>query len=126
MALPSTAKPIGFIATADRARATAFYRDTLGCRLVGEDRFAATFDMAGLTVRLTPIPGHKPTAHTVFGWSVADIDAAVRALSAKGVKFSIYEGFGQDALGIWTSPDGKAKVAWFPDPDGNVLSLTQF
>jgi catechol 2,3-dioxygenase-like lactoylglutathione lyase family enzyme len=125
MSLPATAKPMGFIATADRARATPFYRDTLGCRLVSEDQYAATFDMAGLTVRLTHVPGHKPTPHTVFGWSVADIEAAARALAAKGVKFTLYEGFGQNSLGVWTSPDGKAKVAWFPDPDGNVLSLTQ-
>ncbi len=59
------------------------------------------------------------------GWEVPDMTRAVQALHAKGVVMTIYEGFGQDALGIWTSPDGKTKVAWFTDPDGNVLSLAQ-
>ncbi len=71
------------------------------------------------------MPDCTPSAHPVLGWQVADIAAAAEALAAKGVAFTIYPGMGQDALGIWTSPDGAAKVAFFPDPDGNVLSLTQ-
>ncbi|WP_333586771.1 VOC family protein [Phenylobacterium sp.] len=76
-------------------------------------------------VRLTALPDYKPHPHPVFGWDVQDIAVAARALGERGVKFTIYEGLGQDDLGVWTSPDGKAKVAWFNDPDGNVLSLSQ-
>lgn len=61
----------------------------------------------------------------MFGWNVSDIVAAAKDLRARGVAFTIYDGMGQDELGVWTSPDGKAKVAWFSDPDGNVLSLSQ-
>lgn len=71
------------------------------------------------------MPDHRPSAHPVLGWQVPDIEAAVEALAARGVDMNVYEGMGQDDLGIWTSPDGKAKVAFFNDPDGNGLSLTQ-
>lgn len=67
---------------------------------------------------------YKAGPHPVLGWDVGDIRAAIEALRGKGIEFTIYEGFGQDELGVWTSPDGKAKVAWFADPDGNVLSLS--
>ena len=71
------------------------------------------------------MPDHQAHPHPVLGWNVDDIAGAVEALTNNGVTFTIYEGMGQDALGIWTSPDGKAKVAFFTDPDGNVLSLSQ-
>ncbi|MCR5879196.1 VOC family protein [Phenylobacterium sp. J367] len=74
---------------------------------------------------MTALPDYKAGAHPVFGWNVEDIVGAVRDLQARGVALTIYEGLGQDELGIWTAPDGKAKVAWFADPDGNVLSLSQ-
>lgn len=121
----ANASSIAFIVTLDRAVAEAFYGDTLGLpRLPGDD-FAALFDLAGVKLRLTEVPAHTAAMHPVLGWEVADIVATVEALTAKGVRFTIYDGMGQDALGIWTAPDGKAKVAFFPDPDGNVLSLTQ-
>jgi catechol 2,3-dioxygenase-like lactoylglutathione lyase family enzyme len=127
MSLPTGSPPVCFVLTADRARARLFYADVLGLRLLGEDVHAATFDLGNRTpLRLTQIEGHKPNGHTVLGWHVADIAAATRALTAKGVSFTIHDGFGQDADGVWHSPDGGAKVAWFCDPDGNVLSLTQF
>lgn len=86
-----------------------------------------TFDLGGgAAMRLTDLPDHKAQSHTVLGWNVPDIHAAAGALKAKGVTFTIYQGFGQDADGIWSPPGGGAKVAWFTDPDGNVLSLTQF
>jgi catechol 2,3-dioxygenase-like lactoylglutathione lyase family enzyme len=126
MSLPTAAAPVCFVLTADRARSKPFYADVLGLRLLGEDGHAATFDLGNRTpLRLTDLVGHKGLGHTVIGWNVADIVGAVRALAAKGVKFTVYDGFGQDADGIWHSPDGGAKVAWFPDPDGNLLSLTQ-
>jgi hypothetical protein len=81
----------------------------------------------GVTVRVVDVSsmkGFKPAAFTILGWTVADIDAAMSALKNKGVTFERYEGMGQDARGVWNAPSG-AKVAWFKDPDGNVLSVTQ-
>jgi predicted enzyme related to lactoylglutathione lyase len=122
-----TADPVAFVLTADRARAKPFYAGALGLPILTEDDFAVTLDLGrGATIRLTDLPGHEPGQHTVLGWGVADIGAAVAELRAKGVTFRIYEGFGQDADGIWSPPGGGARVAWFSDPDGNVLSLTQF
>ncbi|TFU05734.1 VOC family protein [Polymorphobacter arshaanensis] len=117
--------PITFIITANRKVAEAFYGETLGLPLRRDDGFAAVFDLAGVALRVTEVPGHVPSAHPVLGWQVADIVATATALTARGVKFTIYDGMGQDALGIWTAPDGSAKVAFFNDPDGNALSLTQ-
>jgi predicted enzyme related to lactoylglutathione lyase len=121
------ADTIAFILTADRARAKPFYAGALGLPILAEDDFAVTIDLGnGATIRLTDLPGHKAADHTVLGWRVADIHAEVTALKAKGITFRIYDNFGQDADGIWTVPGGSARVAWFSDPDGNVLSLTQF
>jgi catechol 2,3-dioxygenase-like lactoylglutathione lyase family enzyme len=127
LTLPAASAPLCFVPTVDRARAKPFYADVLGLRLLGEDDHAVTFDLGNRTpLRLTGVPGHHASGHTILGWHVGDIVTTVRALAAKGVKFNIYEGFGQDPDGVWASPDGGAKVAWFNDPDGNVLSLTQF
>ena len=120
------ARPMSFIVTRDRAKAKAFYGGVLGFALTGEDDFAAVFDMNGTMLRISTVQDHAPPAHTVLGWEVPDIAAAVRGLSAKGVKFTIYEGFGQNQLGIWKAPGSDDQVAWFLDPDGNNLSLTQF
>ena len=121
-----SARPVGIICTRDRERATPFYRDTLGLPLVKEDHYAAVFEAGGVSIRLSTVPDWTPHAHTVMGFVVDDIASAARALAEKGVTFNIYQGFNQDALGIWTSPDKSARVAWFKDPDGNVLSITQF
>jgi catechol 2,3-dioxygenase-like lactoylglutathione lyase family enzyme len=127
MALLDTAQPVTFILTANRSAAKPFYAGALGLAIVSEDDFAVTFALAGgATMRLTDLPDHRAQDHTVLGWDVADIVAAVAELRGKGVTFKIYEGFGQDESGIWSPPGGGAKVAWFGDPDGNVLSLTQF
>ena len=123
----STASPVCFILTADRARARPFYIGVLGLSVVHEDDFAVTLALAGsATIRLTDLPGHVGGSHTVLGWTVPDIRSAAADLRAKGITFTIYEGFGQNADGIWEVPGGGAKVAWFNDPDGNVLSLTEF
>lgn len=119
------ARPVALVITRDRKIAEAFYGDTLGLRRLPGDDFAAVFDLAGVPMRLTEVPDHKPSPHPVLGWEVPDIEATVDALTANGVAFTIYEGMGQDARGIWASPDGAAKVAFFNDPDGNGLSLTQ-
>jgi catechol 2,3-dioxygenase-like lactoylglutathione lyase family enzyme len=124
--LLQSAKPMSFIVTRDRARAKAFYGDVLGFPLTGEDEFAAVFDMNGTMLRISTMPTFSAAPQTVLGWEVADIVATVRALNARGVSFTIYEGFGQDELGIWQAPGSSNRVAWFPDPDGNNLSVTQF
>ena len=127
MPLPATARPISFVFSRDPAALKAFYGEVLGLPLIGEDGFAIAYDLGdGAMLRLTALPTHVPAPHTAFGWSVADIAATIAALRAKGVAFKIYDGFGQDADGIWTAPGGVAQVAWFPDPEGNLLSLTQF
>lgn len=125
--MPQAASPVSFILTADRIRAKPFYAGVLGLKIIGEDDFAITFDLGGgATARLTDFPRHSAQPHTVLGWEVADIRAATGGLRDKGVTFTVYDGFGQDADGIWSAPGGGARVAWFRDPDGNALSLTQF
>lgn len=121
----STAKPVTFIITRDRKTAEAFYGDKLGLPMALDDGFAAVYDLAGAVLRITEVPDFIAGAHPVLGWEVPDIAAAMQGLVGRGVAPTIYEGYGQDALGIWTSPDGKAKVGWFADPDGNVLSITE-
>jgi catechol 2,3-dioxygenase-like lactoylglutathione lyase family enzyme len=126
MALPPTAKTMTFIVTRDRIQAKVFYGETLGFPLTHEDDFAAVFDLNGVVLRVSTLQNHTPQAYTVLGWDVPDIVSAAQALREKGVPFVIYDGFGQDELGIWSVPGGTTKVAWFTDPDGNLLSLTQF
>lgn len=121
----STAKLCGFVATRDRARAKAFYQDVLGLKLVSDDQFAVVFETGGTTLRVTPVQEYTPVQFTVAGWNVRDIEATVDGLAKAGVKFEIYSFLKQDARGIWTAPGSDAKVAWFKDPDGNVLSVAQ-
>jgi len=117
--------PVAFLYVGERERALDFYRDTLGLTLHGTDDFGDFLDLGGALARMTVMPDHKPHPHPVLGWNVDDIAAAAEALRGRGIAFTIYEGMGQDALGIWTAPDGKSKVAFFADPDGNVLTLSQ-
>jgi catechol 2,3-dioxygenase-like lactoylglutathione lyase family enzyme len=116
---------IAFILTPDRAQAKPFYADVLGLPLIREDAFATVFDLGGGTLlRLTSIDSHTPSPHTVLGWQVPDIRTAMADLKARGVVFNAYQGMTDDD-GLWSSPDGSAKVCWFNDPDGNNLSLTE-
>ena len=119
------AKPMTFIVTRDRERSKAFYDGTLGFKLVYEDDFAAVFDLNGIMLRISTIADHVAQQHTVLGWEVSDIAETARALRERGITFKIYDGFGQDDLGVWSAPGSASKVAWFNDPDGNVLSLAQ-
>jgi catechol 2,3-dioxygenase-like lactoylglutathione lyase family enzyme len=119
------ANVVAFVATSNPERARAFYEKTLGLRLVSEDGFAIVFDANGVMLRVQKVQSHTPPPYTVLGWEVADVHAAVEALSGRGVTVERYEGMGQDESGVWTSPAG-AHIAWFRDPDGNTLSLTQF
>lgn len=126
MSIPKSAEVMTFIATRDRDRAKTFYGETLGFALTHEDEFAAVYDLNGTALRVSTAEGHVAPQHTVLGWKVDDIAGVVRTLRAKGVHFNIYDGFGQDELGVWTPPGGGTRIAWLIDPDGNVLSLAQF
>lgn len=121
----SSCEVISFVATAKPTEARRFYQEILGLRLAADESFALVFDAHGVMLRVSRVHELIPAPYTVLGWKVADISAAVKELEARGVAFERYEGFDQDDLGIWASPSG-AKVAWFKDPDGNTLSLTQF
>jgi len=119
------AKIIAFVSTQMPAEAKVFYRDALGLRLLSEDAFALVFDAGGVMLRVSIVPQLSVAPYTVLGWQVEDIVTSAIALGNAGVKCERYPGMDQDSLGIWNAPGG-AKVAWFKDPDGNTLSLTQF
>jgi catechol 2,3-dioxygenase-like lactoylglutathione lyase family enzyme len=118
-------KLVAFVATRDSGRAKAFYRDTLGLRLVSQDEFALVFDAAGTMLRITNVQEVTAAKYTVLGWQVPDIVRMVKNLQKAYITLERYPGMQQDKLGIWNSPSG-ARVAWFKDPDGNTLSITQF
>ncbi len=116
---------VAFLATADAERARDFYERVLGLRLVEDGPFALVLEAArGVTVRVQKMERVSPPPGTALGWSVPDVEATVRGLGQRGVSFLRYDGVHQDERGIWTSPGG-ARVAWFADPDGNVLSVTE-
>jgi catechol 2,3-dioxygenase-like lactoylglutathione lyase family enzyme len=118
-------KIITFVATRDAGVARDFYETTLGLKFVSNDPFAMVFDVEGIMLRVQKVQELHVAKHTVLGWDVPDIAARMRELAGKGVRFERFPGLTQDELGAWTAPSG-AKVAWFKDPDGNTLSLTQF
>jgi catechol 2,3-dioxygenase-like lactoylglutathione lyase family enzyme len=117
-------KIVAFVATRDADRAKEFYCDKLGLKFVSDDGFALVFDIAGTMFRIARVKELSLAPYTVLGWEVQDIENAVFDLAKKGVAFERFPGLPQDAQGIWTAPGG-AKVAWFKDPDGNILSLSQ-
>lgn len=119
-------KVIAMLATTQPERAIAFYRDVLGLKLVEDAWFAIVFSAGATRLHIQKVQGFTPLPFTALGWQVADIKAAAAELSKKGVKFERYKELPQDDAGIWTPPDGTAKVCWFKDPDGNTLSMTQF
>jgi len=118
------AKIVCFVATAKGTAAKKFYRDVLGLSLVEDSPFAIVFDASGTTLRVQKVENVTPAPYTALGWQVDDIRAAIKRLNKKGINFERYPGMGQDELGIWSAPSG-VLVAWFKDPDGNILSLTQ-
>lgn len=118
-------KMIGFVPTLDFDKSRAFYEGVLGLRFVHNDGFAMVLDANGTMIRVSKVqPDYKPAGFTILGWQSSAIEADVAALTDKGVVFERYGFFEQDALGIWTAPSGD-KVAWFKDPDGNILSVSQ-
>jgi catechol 2,3-dioxygenase-like lactoylglutathione lyase family enzyme len=114
-----------FVATSDMPAARAFYERALGLRVSGQSPIACVFDANGTTLRVVAVEEPTIAPYTVLGWIVSDIAATIRELTARGVDFARFDGMDQDELGIWNAPGGTS-VAWFKDPDGNVLSLTQF
>jgi catechol 2,3-dioxygenase-like lactoylglutathione lyase family enzyme len=121
----SDKKIMAFVAVSDAAKARSFYEGVLGLVFKREDAYALVFDCNGIELRMSIIKDLKPVHYSVLSWMVPDIQAMVTDLKAKGVVFDIYDGMGQDKMAVWKAPDG-TRVAWFKDPAGNVLSLTQY
>ncbi len=120
------ARLVAFVPTTNSAKARAFYESALGLRLVADEPpFALVFDANGTMLRVTIVPEHPPAPFTVLGWEVDSIESTVDRLTAAGVEFLRYPGLNDGGpRPIWTSPSG-ARIAWFHDPDQNVLSVTQ-
>ncbi|WP_263366569.1 VOC family protein [Edaphobacter bradus] len=121
----STCDVMGFIPTTDRTRARGFYLGTLKLNFESDDGFALVVNANGTSIRIVAMEKFTPAPYTILGWKVPDIARAVTELSTAGVSFLRYSFLQQDASGVWSAPGG-AKVAWFHDPDGNVLSISQF
>ena len=115
---------VAFVPIKDGDKARAFYEGVLGLRFVKDDGYALVFEANGTMLRAARMKEFTPAQFTVLGWQVSKIEDMVRALGMRGVKFEIFGFFKQDELGIWTAPTGD-KVAWFKDPDGNLLSVSQ-
>jgi catechol 2,3-dioxygenase-like lactoylglutathione lyase family enzyme len=115
---------VAFVPIKDSAKARAYYEGVLGLRFVKDDGFALVLRANGIMVRAAKMKEFTPAQFTILGWQVSDIKQVVRGLAARGVHFEVFGFFKQDELGIWTAPIGD-KVAWFKDPDGNILSLSQ-
>ena len=124
----SAMSPVAFVPTTNPQTARTFYEGTLGLQCESADAFALVFDLHGVPLRVVnvaSVTGFTPAPFTILGWDVPNIQAAVKDLGSRGVVFERYPGMEQDALGIWTSPS-RARVAWFRDPEGNTLSVTQY
>ena len=116
---------IAFIATTQPEQAKVFYCEVLGLRLMEDTPFALVFDAHGTMLRVQKVQTFTPSGHTVLGWRVGDVHKMVERLLQRGIVFERYPGLPQDEQGIWTTPDGN-QIAWFTDPDGNTVSLTEF
>lgn len=117
-------KVVGFVATSNAKNSKHFYRECLGLTLVEETPFAIVFESNNAVIRVQKTDKVCPPPYTSLGWEVDNIDESVRTLSVSGVRFEHFDGLDQDELGVWGTPDG-SRIAWFKDPDGNLLSLTQ-
>jgi catechol 2,3-dioxygenase-like lactoylglutathione lyase family enzyme len=119
---------VAFIPTTKPGDARRFYETTIGLEFVTDDGFALIFNANGILVRVSNVSrddNFTPAGFTIFGWDVNSIEDEVRDLAARGVVFELYDGIGQDQLGIWEAPSGD-RVAWFKDPEGNILSITEY
>jgi catechol 2,3-dioxygenase-like lactoylglutathione lyase family enzyme len=115
---------VGFVPTKDSKKARAFYEGKLGFQFVSDDAFALVMKAGETTIRVAKAQNFMPAQYTVLGWAVDDIEKVVAWLKKQGVGFEKYPFIQDQELGIWTAPTGD-KVAWFKDPDGNVLSVSQ-
>jgi len=118
---------IAFVPTRDPAKARKFYAETLGLDFISEDPFALVFNARGTTLRIanvSEVKDFEPAPFTIVGWQVTNVSDTLGDLAKKGVRVERFPGMNQDAQGVWKSPSG-ARVAWFKDPDGNILSITQ-
>lgn len=113
-----------FIPTVDSERAKHFYKDVIGLKLLSEQKYFLDFDARGSLLRIISVESFTPQPFTVLGWVVDDIFSTIEELNTRGVFCEKYEFFEQDDLGVWISPAG-FKVAWFKDPDGNLLSINE-
>jgi catechol 2,3-dioxygenase-like lactoylglutathione lyase family enzyme len=118
-----TNKIVAFVAVTDYEKARAFYEKALGLKFISQDNFALVMEGGGTRIRMAKVPNHQAEQFTVLGWETSDIEKQVAELQAAGVKFERYPWLPKDGLPIWAAPSGD-KVAWFKDPDGNVLSLS--
>ncbi len=116
--------PVAFLSTDNTEATTTFYRDTLGLMLVADEPFALVFDLGTIRLRIQKVEQVAPSSGTMLGWEVEDIETLVAELVGRGGNFERYPHIEQDALGIWISPS-TARVAWFRDPCGQLLSITQ-
>ncbi len=121
----SNPKITAFLPTTKPKQSKHFYKEILGLEIKSEDDYAIEFTGDNTLLRITIVPEFIPHPFTVLGFKVEDIDSQVRSLTDKGVVFERFENFNQNEIGIWTSPSS-AKIAWFKDPDGNLLSLTEY
>ncbi len=120
-----SARLVGFGAITDAARAKQFYVDALGLTTRHEDDFALVLDANGVELRLQKVPAITPSGFTTLGWEVRELDGVLDLLIARGVAMERYSWLTQDSRGVWLAPGG-ARVAWFKDPDGNLLSVAQY
>ena len=120
----ASGKLLGFIPTTDYDKARAFYENKLGLEFVSLDQFALVMSVGGHKIRIAKVPNYTPLQGTILGWEVQDIKAVAAWLRDRGVTLEKYPFVQDQELGIWTAPSGD-KVAWFKDPDGNVLSISQ-
>jgi catechol 2,3-dioxygenase-like lactoylglutathione lyase family enzyme len=120
-----TARAMAFVPATDLGRARDFYEGVLGLEVLDVSGFACVFRVGGATLRVAVVGELSPQPFTVFGWAVRAISETMAGLAARGVEFLRYEGMDQEPTGVWITPGGD-RIAWFRDPDGNVLSLTQF
>ena len=114
-----------FLATMDGDVSKTFYAEVLGLELTEDSPFAVVFRLAGAELRISKVPAFTPFPWTVLDWQVSDIRQAMSTLKDKGVSFERFDGMEQDEEGVWAVPGGGARIAWFKDPDGNVLSVSQ-
>jgi len=114
-----------FLATTMPDACLEFYTNTMGLELAENGEYALVFKLKSAELRISKVPAFTPHPFTVLDWIVDDLDAAMTSVESKGVSFEIFKGMGQNERGVWQVPDGETKIAWFKDPDGNVLSVSE-